>query len=83
MTTIRTAAANREALLHYTYDAIHSQMEGGKNTYFIASGSPNSAHLVDLLQRQGVRAGVLASPVTARVTKVDTGVYALAEGPVA
>ena len=73
LTTIRTAAANREALLRYTYEAVRSQMDTGKNTYFIANGSPNSEKLIDMLARQGVRVGALAAPVTARVTRIDTG----------
>ena len=73
LATIRTAAANREALLRYTYDATHSQIESGKNTYFITAGSPNSEQLIELLQRQGVRVGVLSAPVTARVTRIDSG----------
>ena len=73
MTTIRTAAANRESLLRYTYDAVRSQLDSGKNTYFIAGGSPNSERLIEMLQRQGVRVGALASPVTARVTRIETG----------
>jgi len=76
MTTIRTAAANREALLKYTYDAIRSQIDGGKNTYFISTSSPNAERMIELLQKQGVRVGVLASPVTTKVTKIDSGASA-------
>jgi hypothetical protein len=73
LTTLRTAAAHREELLRYTYDAIRSQIDGGKNTYFINTASPNAERMIELLQRQGVRVGTLSAPVTVRVTRVDTG----------
>ncbi|MEA2491749.1 MAG: hypothetical protein QOH21_3541 [Acidobacteriota bacterium] len=71
MATVRTAAANREALLMYTYDAARSQMEGGKNVFLLLPNSPNFPYLVDLLQRQDVRVDMLTAPVTMRATRLD------------
>src|SRR5438067_604251 len=36
MTTLRTAASNREGLLRYFYDANRAPVDNGKNTYFIS-----------------------------------------------
>jgi hypothetical protein len=70
MTTLRTAAAHREALLRYFADTNRAAADGGKNTYFILRGSPNFESMIDRLQRQGIRVGELRSPVTARATLV-------------
>ena len=71
MTTIRTAAQNREQLLRYTHEAARAQIDSGKNTYLIVPGSPNFNTLVELLQRQGVRVEMLGGAATIRATRVD------------
>ena len=71
MATLRTASAHREELLRYTYDAMHQEMEAGKNTYFITPGSPNFDELLKMLERQSVKIGILGAPATVRVTRVD------------
>lgn len=71
ITTVRTAAANREALLRYTYRAARAQIDAGKTTFLIVPGSPNFDTLISLLQRQGVRVEMLPSNVTVRATRVD------------
>jgi len=71
MATVRTAAANREALLRYTYDAAKAQIANGKNTFLILPGSPNFGSLVEKLQAQGIRVDMLASPLTLKAARVD------------
>jgi hypothetical protein len=70
MTTLRTAAAHREALLRYMYDSARAQTEGGKAVYFILRGSPSFEPLVAMLQRNGIRVETLSGPLTTRATRV-------------
>src|SRR5205807_9553937 len=72
ITTLRTASDNREGLLLYTYDAMRKGIASGQNTYLIVPGSPNLRALLDMLERQSLRMGRLAAPVTARATRIDT-----------
>lgn len=72
MATVRTAAANREALLRYSYDAARAQIEAGKNTFFLLADSPNFDALVAKLEQQGVRVDMLSAPATVRATKLDS-----------
>ncbi|MBV8517230.1 MAG: hypothetical protein JO197_07495 [Acidobacteria bacterium] len=71
MTTVRTAAANREALLRYTAEAARAQIDAGKSTFLILPGSPNFNTLVGLLQKQDVRVEMLTAPVTLKASRVD------------
>jgi zinc carboxypeptidase len=73
ITTVRTAAQNREALLRYTYQAARAQIDAGKNTFLLVPGSPNFDTLISLLQRQGARVEMLGAPVTLRASRIDTG----------
>lgn len=70
MATLQTAAAHREDLLRYIYDAARAQMQNGRNTYLVPPGSPNFQPMVALLQRQGITLGQLTSPLTTRATAV-------------
>jgi hypothetical protein len=72
MSTLRTAAAHSEELLLYTYNAMRAQATGGQNTFLISPVSPNFQPLIEMLQRQGIQIGVLASPATLRASRVDT-----------
>jgi zinc carboxypeptidase len=71
MSTLRTAAANREALLKYTYDAMRVHVDSGKNTYLILPGSPNFQTLVSTLQAQGIHVQQLASATTIKANRID------------
>jgi Zinc carboxypeptidase len=71
VTTIRTAAQNREQLLRYTHAAARAQIDGGKNTFLILPGSPNFDALVDLLRRQDIRVDLLSAPASVRATRLD------------
>jgi zinc carboxypeptidase len=71
VTTVRTAAQHREALLRYTQDAARVQIEAGKNTFLLVPGSPNFDALVALLQKNGVRVDVLGAATTVRATRID------------
>jgi Zinc carboxypeptidase len=71
MATVRTAAANREALLRYTYDAARAQVANGKNVFLLVPGSPNFPALVSKLEQQGVRLDMLTAPVSLRATRLD------------
>lgn len=71
LTTVRTAAANRQALLEYSWQAARGQIDGGKNTFLVVPGSPNFDALVDLLRAQGIRVDTLAEPLSVRATRVD------------
>jgi hypothetical protein len=72
MATLRTASQNREALLGYTYTAARTQIDNGKNSYLVLPGSPNFEPLMELMQRQAVKVGILSAPVTAKATRVDS-----------
>jgi hypothetical protein len=71
MATVRTAAANREALLRYTWLTARANIENGKNTYLILPGSPNFEPLLAKLQQQGVRVEMLGAAATLRATRLD------------
>lgn len=70
MTTVRTAAANREGLLLYTWNAMRAWPQQGKSSFLIAADAPNTPALVHMLQRQGIEFGQLRSPVTVKGTRV-------------
>lgn len=70
MATIRTAAANRENLLLYTYNAMKLNADGGKNTFFLLPGSPNFDDLLGMLQRQNLKINVLTAPLTTKVLRI-------------
>lgn len=71
MTTVRTAAANREQLLRYTYDAARAQIATGRNAFLVVPGSPNFTALVGKLEEQDIRLDMLGAPLTLRATRVD------------
>lgn len=71
MATVRTAAANREALLRYTHRAARAHLSGPGVTYLIEPDSPNFRALVATLQRQAIRVDTLSAPVTMRATRID------------
>src|SRR5437660_1450490 len=73
LTTLRTAAAHREDLLRYTYEAARTQLAAAETTYFLAPGAPGFQALVEALQRQGIDIGTLSAPVTVKATRVDSG----------
>jgi len=72
MATLKTAAQNHEALVRYTFDAVQAQLAASKNTYFVLAGSPNFAPMLDLLQKQSIRVGTLAAPLSVKATRVDS-----------
>lgn len=74
LATIRTAAANREGLLRYSYDAARAQIDGGKNTFLIVPGSPDFDALIAHLREQGVEVGALAAATSIRATRIDRDV---------
>lgn len=73
LTTLRTAAAHREELLRYTYEAARTQLAAAETTYLVAPGAPGSQALLETLQRQGIDIGTLSAPVTVKATRVDNG----------
>jgi hypothetical protein len=73
ITTVRTAAQNREALLRYSYRAARAQIDAGKNTFLLAPDSPNFPTLVTMLQKQGARVEMLSATATIRASRIDTG----------
>jgi hypothetical protein len=72
MTTLRTASANREALLQFTYNSMKSQSDNGRNVFLVAPASPNFDTMIALLQRQGIQVSTLNAPLTTRATRIDT-----------
>ena len=62
--TLEVALAHAEELLQYTYNAVKTQAASGQNTFLIPPTSPNFLPLIDVLQRQSIQIGALASPVT-------------------
>lgn len=71
LTTVRTAAQNREQLLRYTHRAARTAIDAGKNTFLLVPGTPNFDTLVSLLQKQGVRVDMLSAATTVRATRLD------------
>jgi hypothetical protein len=71
LTTLRTAAAHRQELLRYSYEAARTQLAATETTFLVASGAPGFAALVEMLQRQGIDIGTLGAPVTVKATRVD------------
>lgn len=74
MTTLRTAADHREQLLHYSYDAMRQQADSGKMTFLLLPGSPNFAHLLQMLDRQSIRMNILTAPATVRASRIDSDI---------
>jgi hypothetical protein len=70
--TLRTAAAHREELLRYTWDAVRSQLDTAKTTYFVLPTSPNFEPMLDMLQREAVQVTTLTAPLTTRAQRVDS-----------
>lgn len=71
MATVRTAAANREALLRYTAEAARAQIAAGRNIYLIEPDSPNFDALVSLLRAQNIRVEMLGAPAAIRAMRID------------
>lgn len=72
LATVRTAAANREGLLKYTYTANRARVDNGKNLYLIAPGSPNVPEVARILKAQGIRVQQLTAPLSIKATRLDT-----------
>ncbi len=73
MTTLRTAAENREQLLLYTHNSARSQVDRGSSAFLILPNSPNFEPMLEMLERQGVRVGILTAPLSTRTTRVGGG----------
>jgi len=73
MATLRTAAAHREDLLRYSYDAARTQLAAAETTFLIVPGSPGFQSLIDTLRRQGLEVGALGEGLTLRATRIDNG----------
>lgn len=73
LATVRTAAANREGLLKYSYAANRARVDAGKNVYLIPRSSPNAGEIARILRAQGIRVQQLAAPVSLKATRLDTG----------
>ncbi|MGZ7080033.1 MAG: M14 family zinc carboxypeptidase, partial [Thermoanaerobaculia bacterium] len=72
MTTLRTAADHREALLTYIYNAAKSQIDGGRSVYLVLPDSPNFRPMMSMLDRQSVQIGMLNAPATLRATRIES-----------
>jgi zinc carboxypeptidase len=71
MTTLRTASEHASELLQYTNEAMHAQSTSGQSAFLIPPSSPNFQPLIEILQRQAIQLGMLASPATLRATRID------------
>src|SRR5207253_1248616 len=69
MSTLRTASAHSEELLLYTYNAMRAT--GGQTTFLIPPASPNFRPLIEVLQRQAIQVGTLASPITVKASRIE------------
>jgi hypothetical protein len=76
LATVRTAAANREGLLKYTYAANRARVDNGRNVYLIPQTSPNAGEIARILRAQGIRVQQLNSPLSLHATRVDAIVSA-------
>lgn len=72
MTTISTAAANREALHQHAYDARRSALSAPRTTYVFSRDDANALAIVRLLTLHGVEVGSLRSAARARGTDIRT-----------
>jgi Zinc carboxypeptidase len=73
MATVQTASAHRQELINYTWRAMRSQVDSGKNVFLIPPGAPNFRPMLDMLRRQDVEIGISTAPVTLKASRVDTG----------
>lgn len=71
MTTLRTAAENREQLVLYTYNALANHYRTATNSYLVLPGSPNFTRSVETLQQQGILVRKLDKPVRLKVTPIE------------
>jgi hypothetical protein len=71
MATLKTSAQNHEALIRYTAEAVQTQLAAQQHTYLVSPGSPNFEPMLDLLQKQSVRIGMLTAPLSIKATRVD------------
>lgn len=69
VTTLQTAAANREALILHNYDALAASLHKG-TTYLIDARSPSTPFALDIFVRQGIEFSVLAKDATLKVRSV-------------
>lgn len=81
LTTVRTAAENREALLMHTYRALRDRFESARTTYLILPGAPQLDDAVRLLQRQGIDVERLRAATRLRVEAYDRGTQETREFP--
>lgn len=72
MATLRTAAAHRRDLILYTREALARNLTQEATTFLLPPGSPNLEHVAETLTAQGIEVGLLRSPVTVRVTPIDS-----------
>ncbi len=72
MATLRTADAHHEELVRYTNEAVQAQLAAGRQTYLVPPGAPNLEPMVELLQKQGIRVGMLTSPASIKATRIDS-----------
>lgn len=72
LATVRTAAANREGLLKYTYAANRARVDSGKNVYLIPQTSPNAGEIARILRAQGIRVQQITSAQSFRASRVDS-----------
>jgi len=72
MATLRTAAAHRRDLILYTHQALARNLAQEATTFLLPPGSPNLEHVAEILTAQGIEVGLLRSPVTVKVTPIDS-----------
>jgi Zinc carboxypeptidase len=72
MATLRTAAAHRQELLRYTFEATQTQLAAAKTAYLVVPGSPNFQSLVDMLGRQSIEMSVLGGAASMKATRIDS-----------
>lgn len=69
VTTLRTAAANREALILHNYDALSANLKGGP-VYLFDGHAPATSFAVEILARQGIEISQLDAETRLRVRSV-------------
>jgi hypothetical protein len=70
LTTVATAARNRQELLMHSWRSAQQQTERGTQTYLLPDDSPGARRAVELMLLQGVEVGRLRAPLRLNATGV-------------
>ncbi len=73
VTTLKTAAANREALILHNYDTLAAGLQASPDAFLLQRNSPGTGFIVDMLLRQGIEVEQLSADTSIKARRIDNG----------